>query len=117
MGLCALLLLSRALIVNQRCQIPFHSNLKGSFSGISLFDSLSLENKQPTRSKIHAVSDLRVCPLAKCVGKTGCGARVSLHISVYAVCSCVGTETCFDMSLSEAAQVRALESEGAAFSF
>lgn len=50
------------------------------------------------------------------MGKTGCGARVSLHISVYAVCSCVGTETCFDMSLSEAAQVRALESEGAAFS-
>ena len=58
-----------------------------------------------------------MCPLAKCVGKTGCGARVFLHISVYAVCSCVGTETCFDMSLSEAAQVRALESEGAAFSF
>lgn len=101
-GLCTLLLLSRALIVNERRQIPFHSNLEGSFSIISLFDSLPSRKTYQIRDPC-SVGDSRVClqaclPLAKCVGKPGCGARVSVHISVYAACSRVGTES-LDMSL------------------
>lgn len=88
-GLCTLLPLSRALRVNERRQIPFHSNLEGLFSVISLFDSLPSRKTYQIRDPC-GVGDSRVClqaclPLAKCVGKPGCGARVSAYFCVRGV--------------------------------